>query len=203
MHYSSFLGIDISKKKFNACLLIDNKQKHGEFDNNNDGFKNLLKWLEKIDATNFHACMESTSFYHEDLATFLYENDIAVSVVNAFQTKSFAKSEMLRIKTDKVDAASIARFVKANNPRLFKPQSKEGRSLRGFVRAIDSLKDQRRQLLNKLENERLSDFVKAAFRKIINEIDAQIKELETNRPVAKVGVLVARLFQRISPLFSF
>lgn len=68
-----------------------------------------------------HLCLEATGCYSEDLVTFMYDLGHNVSVVNPAQIKAFGKSELLRNKTDKSDAAMIARFYIANKPNLWKP----------------------------------------------------------------------------------
>ncbi len=60
--------------------------------------------------------MEATSIYGEALAEFLYGEGFQVSIVNPARIKGFAKSELLRTKTDSVDAALIARFCAAMKP---------------------------------------------------------------------------------------
>ncbi|RDD33930.1 Transposase IS116/IS110/IS902 family protein [Wolbachia endosymbiont of Cylisticus convexus] len=41
MQVNAILGVDISKKKLDACLLIDNKERHKVFHNNKEGFEKL------------------------------------------------------------------------------------------------------------------------------------------------------------------
>jgi transposase len=60
--------------------------------------------------------MEATGAYWEALALYLHGLDQHVSVVNPARIKAFAQSELLRTKTDAVDAALIARFCKSQNP---------------------------------------------------------------------------------------
>ena len=69
-----------------------------------------------------HACMEATGIYGEALANFLYDKEHLISVVNPMQIKSFAKSELLRTKTDKVDAQFIMRFCETIKPGLWEPE---------------------------------------------------------------------------------
>jgi len=41
------LGVDIAKKKFDVALLVNDKQKHKIFTNNQEGLRELLGWLKK------------------------------------------------------------------------------------------------------------------------------------------------------------
>jgi len=56
--------------------------------------------------------MEATGAYWEALAFHLHGLEHRVSVINPARIKAFAQSELLRTKTDAVDAALIARFCK-------------------------------------------------------------------------------------------
>ncbi len=108
---TTVLGIDISKKKFHVALMPENgKTVPKVFPNDTVGFHELGAWLGRHHVTKVHACMEATSTYGEALAEFLYEAGHLVSIVNPARIKGFAKGELLRTKTDKVDAALIARY---------------------------------------------------------------------------------------------
>jgi len=62
---SIILGIDISKKTFDADLLINNKIKTKKFNNNLKGFGMLLQWLQLKEINTVYACMEATGSYEE------------------------------------------------------------------------------------------------------------------------------------------
>ena len=107
------LGIDIAKQKFDVALLVDGKTRPKACRNSAEGFETLRLWLVKQGAQVVHACMEATGNYGEDLAIFLHEAGHIVSIVNPARIKGFAQSELIRTKTDKLDAALIARFCLA------------------------------------------------------------------------------------------
>jgi len=68
------LGIDISKLKFNVCLLRESgKPRHRVFPNNAAGFEQLRDWLTKQGVETVHACLEATGTYSEALALHLYQ----------------------------------------------------------------------------------------------------------------------------------
>ena len=114
----SVLGTDIAKQKFDAALLVDGKTKHKTCKNSAEGFETLMLWLEKQGIRKVHACMEATGNYGEDLAIYLHEASHIVSIVNPARIKGFAQSELIRTKTDKLDAALIARFCLDDHPRI-------------------------------------------------------------------------------------
>ncbi len=79
------LGIDISRAKFDAALLIGERIRHAAFSNTEAGFEQLLVWLARHrpdQAAPLHACMEATGNWGLDLAAFLHGRSMRVSVVN-------------------------------------------------------------------------------------------------------------------------
>ncbi len=106
----SILGIDIAKQRFEVALLVERKIKNKSFQNTTEGFEALALWLRKQGIHQVHACLEATGNYGEDLAIFLHEAGHTVSIVNPARIKGFAQSELIRTKTDKIDAGIIARF---------------------------------------------------------------------------------------------
>ena len=113
------LGIDISKAKFDVTLIVGDGVRHSTYSNTEAGFDQLLAWLAKHcadQAESLHACMEAAGYYGIDLADFLFSQGFRVSIVNTARVKAFAGSELARNKTDKLDAALIARFCRAHVP---------------------------------------------------------------------------------------
>ena len=145
------LGIDIAKATFKVALLRESKFKHKTFPNHQEGFKALTLWLTQHRAQQVHACMEATSHYSEPLAEYLFDQGMHVSVVNPARIKGYAQSELVRTKTDKTDAALIARFCAVMQPALWQPEPQEIRVLRAYVRRLDALIDMRQQERNRLE----------------------------------------------------
>ena len=60
------IGIDISKAKFDATLLVGERIRHVALSNTEAGFDQLLAWLARHrpdPAVPLHACMEATGNY--------------------------------------------------------------------------------------------------------------------------------------------
>ena len=108
---SAFLGIDLSKETFHACLLGDDAEAKKAFPNTAKGFQQLTAWLRNRHAVDVHISMEATGSYWEALASYLHGLNCRVSVVNPARIKAFAQSELLRTKTDAVDAVAIHRCL--------------------------------------------------------------------------------------------
>jgi transposase len=173
------VGIDIAKLKFDAKLLLETgKEKHQIFTNDDKGHESFKAWLEHNNAIGAHACMEATGRYGEDLTVFLHTHDFKVSVVNPTQIKGFARSEGVRVKTDKIDAGVIARFCKANNPALWNPPSKAHQDLRDLHRLRQSLVDYKTGFSNHMEALTETRASYSAWQKTTDFILNQIKEVE-------------------------
>jgi len=147
----SIFGVDIAKKKFDAALLISGKLKHKVFTNNQVGFELLLSWLHQKNVDRVHVCMEASSTYGDELATYMYDAGNTVSIVNPARIKGFAQSELMRTKNDKVDAGLIARFCHAMHPEPWTPAPPEIRQLLSLVRRVDTLISMRTQEMNRID----------------------------------------------------
>jgi len=137
--------------KIEVALLVTDKIKNKSFQNSRDGFEALALCLRKWGAEKVHACLEATGNYGEDLAIFLHEAGHTVSMVNPARIIGFAQSELIRTKTDRIDAGIIPRFCLAMKPDPWIPPSPEIRALRVLVRRADSLIDMLTQEKNRLD----------------------------------------------------
>lgn len=190
MSLSAVLGIDLAKQKFDAALLVDGKTKHKTCKNSVEGFEALTLWLTKQEVEKVHAYLEATGSYGEDLAVYLHDAGHIVSIINPARIKGFAQSEMIRTKTDKMDAALIARFCLAMKPKEWTPPLPEMRSLEALVRRVDSLIDMRSQEKNRLStsHESVTSMIKEHIAYLDREIEKlrkQIDELIRKNPQLK------------------
>ena len=185
-----FLGLDIAKTRFTACLLTAIGQHHASFPNTEAGFEQLAAWLgthRPAAAGPPHACMEATGNWGLDLAAFLYAASITVSIVNPRQIKAFGDSELSRNKTDALDAALIARFCRAHIPPAWTPPAAEMRELRELVRRCAALKGNRVQEINRRKAGLASSAVAASIERMLTWIDEEIRAI-----TAAIRALIAR-----------
>ena len=145
------LGIDIAKRTFDVALMREGRLKFKTFDNAPEGFAALYQWLEGLGVGTFHACLEATGPYGEALAETLHDAGHAVSVANPAQVKDFARSLLTRNKTDRVDAAVLARFCAALSPPHWEPAPEHERVLRALLRRLAALEETRQQEQNRLD----------------------------------------------------
>lgn len=133
------LGIDVSKAKFDAALLLDGKVKTKKFNNTFKGFAELKQWLASKSIFTANVCMEATGGYEASLAEYLYDNGFKVSVVNPARIKGFAINKLSRVKTDKADCELIAYFCEAMKSDLWRPIAKHIQELQQWIKRLDNL----------------------------------------------------------------
>lgn len=174
------LGIDTGRDQLDLALLSPDGKLHTKSVRNDErGFKKLLSWVSRLakGQSNVHACLEASGGYEEAAALFLHGNGILVSVVNPRQIKAYAGVHLQRSKTDKADAALIARFCQREQPTLWQPPTPEQQELRQMTRALEALKRERDRMRNRLG--RHDDGVAGeAFGTVLQAIKEQIRVLE-------------------------
>lgn len=185
------LGIDVGKSEFHCALGVGEQLRANHFPNSKSGFARLRRWLQNRGVDRVHACLEATGGWSEELATDLHENGHQVSLVNPLAIKAFGQSELSRTKTDKADAALIARFCAAMHPDAWEPPSPTQRRLRQLARRRMALDDMRTQEKNRLEGPGISEVADsiettlAFLDEQVDEIDEQMRELIEDDPTLR------------------
>lgn len=172
------LGIDISKDKFDVALWHAEKMRHHRFTNNATGFAELRAWLAQQNIAQVHACLEATGTYGEALALDLHMAGHRVSVVNPAQIRAYGQSELSRTKTDKTDAALIARFCQSQHPHAWTPPPPELRELQALLRRLESLQQMRQMEVNRLASGVDTPLVTDSLRESITFLDGEIAKIE-------------------------
>jgi transposase len=174
----NIVGIDIAKGKFDAALLVGERVRQAAFINSEAGFQQFLAWLATYRSETglpLHACLEATGNWGLDLADALHAAGVRVSVVNPARIKAYGASELARNKTDRLDAALIARFCRAQTPAAWMPPAPHLRELRELVRRCDALKATRVQELNRQKAGFASAAVAASITAHLDWLDRQIE----------------------------
>lgn len=175
-----YLGVDVSKAKLDAALLLSNdKFKSKVFANDAQGFASLLQWLQSSvpgDLAALHVCLEATGNYHEALACWLDDHGVAVSVVNPLLVKRFAEVSRQRNKTDAADAKGLALFCRDRQPERWQAPSVSVRTLQALVARLDTLQAMRLAECNRLDVAHAS--VATSLRTMIAELDAAIVQVK-------------------------
>jgi transposase len=174
-----FVGVDVSKAKLDVAMLVaENKFRSKVFANEPGGFAALLQWLKAhgpCGLEDVHVCMESTGNYQEELACFLSDHGVAVSVVNPLLVKRFAEVNRQRNKTDEADAKTLALFCRAQRPELWHAPSRAVRTLQALVARLQTLQAMRQAESNRLEV--AHDSVAASLRSVIAGLDEEIERV--------------------------
>jgi transposase len=173
------LGIDIAKATFDVALLLpDGKIRRKSCANTPAGFADLTRWLERHGASSVHASLEATGTYGDALAHYLYDAGHVISVLNPAVTHAYAASRLARAKTDRIDAALIARYTATEQPAAWTPAPREVRELQALIRRLDALQGMRTQESNRLEAGPLVPAVRASLETVMATLTAEIKAVQ-------------------------
>lgn len=168
-------GIDISKNVFDV---YSDTSGHFQFNNDDKGFKSLLKALPS-DAL---VVMEATGYYHYRLAQFLHKRGVAVSVVNPLSVKRFIQMKLAKVKTDKSDARSICDYGTMNDLPLYDALTDVHAECLQLFRLLDNYVKQRTATKNKLHGEEVlgipSKFVYRSLKRQFKHLNKEIELLE-------------------------
>jgi len=178
-----FVGADLSKKSID--LVINQTKHHLCIENSTTGFKQLIKWLRLCtkDLSDIILVMEHTGLYSYCFEKFLFEKGIHFAKVNPVEIKY--SIGVVRGKSDKVDAARIAKYgaEKQNRLQIQTQISKALDDLKMLNTSRDKLVRTRASLKTSVEEFRnigMGDREPAlrAQLKIIKSLDKEIKLLD-------------------------
>jgi transposase len=173
------LGIDIAKAKFDAALLWpDGRLRRKSCVNTPVGFADLVAWLRRQGIGQVHAALEATGTYGLGVAEYLYDAGHIVSVLNPAIIHAYAASQLTRAKTDRVDAALIARYCATQQPGPWMPLPREVRELQGLVRRLDALHEMRTQETNRLAAGAIVPAVRTSIESVVKTLTKEIAAVQ-------------------------
>src|SRR3954449_5386452 len=161
----TFVGIDVSKHRLDVHARPSGE--HFTVDHDEEGVAALVERLAALAPTL--VVLEATGALEVRLAAPLAAAGLPVAVVNPRQVRAFARATGRLAKTDRLDAATIARFAEAVGPPV-RPLPDEA------TRHLGALVARRRQLLEMLVAERNRRH--AAHPSLREGIDAHLRWLE-------------------------
>ena len=114
--FDCFVGIDVSKDKFDACGITGDEAKLFQFSTTMDrkGFEKLKGHLVAVSISSVLIGMESTASYHVNLFSYLVSEGYKVLLINPLLISNYVKMQLRKTKTDKKDAVVIAQFLLTN-----------------------------------------------------------------------------------------
>lgn len=173
------VGIDIAKHTFDIATVQDNGKYRtkAKLSNNAAGFEVFEQWLLKHAESDAWIVMEATGIYHEALAEWLFRQGYRACILNPAQMAYYARSQLQRVKTDKVDAKLIADYGIRHQPELraWQPEKPSIRRLKALVRRLKDLQE-----LEQIEQNRLDvtgeSKVRASIESVLEHLHKQIEE---------------------------
>jgi transposase len=168
-----FVGIDVSKEKLDVCVLPGGKL-HA-FANDEPGIKDLVALLRPLEPAAM--VIESTGGYERPALFAMQDAELRVTLVNPRQVRDFAKGIGQLAKTDRIDAAVLAKFAQLIAPEPTEKTSEKQRELQALV-------TRRRQLLahrvaEQNRSQQTSDkFIRKSLQGMIKTLDQQIRKIE-------------------------
>ena len=172
---TKYFGIDISHLVFDVT---DSDGNYYQFNNNGSGFKKFVKLLN----ISSHCVMEATGYYHYQLAYYLLESDVKVSVENPLSVKRFIQMKLSKIKTDKSDSKLICEYAKQVELKLWKGNSKHQTECLQMTRLLAVYTKQSTMLKNKLHGEAVlgnpSKAVVSSLKRSLRQVQKEMKTLE-------------------------
>lgn len=121
MHYTHFIGIDVSKNTLDFAVLQNKDlQFQLQVSNDSEGIKTFMRKFKehfpKVPLSSLVFCMEHTGIYNNHLLHFLSAKKANICVEASAHIK--LSSGLQRGKSDKVDALRIAQYAYRNKEEL-------------------------------------------------------------------------------------
>jgi transposase len=172
MSEETYVGVDVSKEKFDAVTLPG-----GEW----QGLRNDAECIESFRDQMLGLrpkliVMEATGGYERELAVALALAGLAVAVVNPRQVRDFAKAIGKLAKTDRVDAGVIALFAERVRPEPRGVPEKEARELDALITRRSQLKEMVTAEKNRMGVALGS--MKPAIQEHVRWMEEQMREIE-------------------------
>ncbi len=167
-----FVGVDVAKDNVVvACSQASFATR--SVPNTTTALKAFLRTLP----AQCHIAMEATGCYYQNLADLAHGRGLRVYVLNPRDLSHYAKGVGMRAKTDRVDAALIARFLahEADRLRPYEPATAEQRKMDQLLRrraTTVALKTALRQACAQ------DAFIKTETAKVIKAFDALLKKID-------------------------
>jgi transposase len=168
-----FVGVDVAKDNVVvACSQASFPAR--SVSNTTIALKAFLRTLP----TQCHIAMEATGCYYQNLADLAHKLGLQVYVLNPRDLCHYAKGVGMRAKTDRVDAALIARFLahEADRLRPYEPATAEQRKM-------DQLLRRRAKAVTLKTALRLAcaqdAFIRTETAKVIKAFDALLKKIDS------------------------
>lgn len=169
------VGIDVSKATLDVA--VHGQTQPSSFPNTPRGHRRLAKWLQALQPRQ--VVLEATGRYDQAVLDVLFAAGLPVVRMNPRQVRDFAKATGQLAKTDRLDAAVLARMAHALELPGYTPRA-------DWQRRLGEWTQRRRQLVDALASERqraeaLTDPVLRRWsRTLVGQLARTVRELERN-----------------------
>ena len=167
-------GIDISKETLDCK--IEGIEEIKRYQNNRNGFKQLVKFLKKEVVTL--VVIESTGGYEKSLFKYLCASDIPTSLINPRQTRSFAYSMGRRAKNDSLDAELLMEYARKMKPKPTEPLSDAVTELREFLTRRNQLNKMIVAEKNHAKSPTVTNATKKSVRTMLKALRAEVLSID-------------------------
>lgn len=151
-----YIGIDVAKYEHYVSVVDSDGVviiKPFSFNNNQEGFKLLLKSINTFKKDKHLVGLESTGHYSDNLLRTLIENDFNVGLINPISTNGERKKHIRKTKNDKKDTFLICNVLKSGNYTSFTKSSLETREAKQLTRAHARYKEELNQHKTRLQKQ--------------------------------------------------
>jgi len=169
------VGIDVSKDQLDVAFQPTDPP--AQFSNDPPGHAALVKRLISLDIR--HLVLEASGGYERAVVAELAAANLPVVVINPRQARDFARATGQLAKTDRLDAAALARFAAAIGPPL-RPLPDE------TTTALQETLARRRQIvqMHTAESNRLAQarhvHVRQSIQAVITLLERQLKDIDND-----------------------
>ena len=170
---TTFVGIDVAKRSLDVHLLPEGRSL--SLLNDASGWKQLRQQLPAPGTCLI--VVEATGGYERRLVADLADAGHRVAVVNPRHVRDYAKASGRLAKTDRLDAAVIARFGEHFRPRTVSQTSEKQAQFAQLVARRRQLVDLRTAETNRLETS-TSRPVRQSIQRVVDILNKDLQRLE-------------------------
>lgn len=175
MYKEICVGCDVSKATVDVCVQAEGRVFERRFANDEAGHTRFINWLLAFERP-VRVVLEATGNYSLDLSLSLHEAEgVELMVANPSATRQFARAQMRRSKTDRVDAAVLADFARRMEFVVWEPPSAAILALRGMARRMHALTVERTREQARRHQAATTRTTPSI---VVNDIEVNIRHLE-------------------------
>jgi transposase len=146
-----FVGIDIAAEEHVVAIVDESGGvllRATAFTESAQGYEKARKLIGSKEETL--VVMEATGHYWQNLFGMLAVEGFQIALINPLRTRKFAEEDLLRTKTDAIDAVQLARFGQQKRPPATKVPEAATVALREHIRLRDRIVQDRDEKVNEL-----------------------------------------------------